>query len=126
MTEYSSGVCNINPDESRKRFISGVIGVLAASVLSAIYIIQSLNDYFLLIVLLAAVFGFQGLIQSRNNFCVAHALKGTEKTGEETEKVEEEESNLKDKLFARKLVLKAVLYGAAFTLTVFLVKNTLI
>lgn len=121
MTEYQPGVCNINQNESRKRYISGGLGFLLAAIFTVLYGFQGLNIQYLLPVFAFSVFGSMGVIQGRKNFCVAHASQGTRKTGEESEEIEDERSLSADRKTAVKTALQAFASGSLITLAVYLV-----
>lgn len=120
MTEYQPGVCNINQNESRKRYISGGLGFLLAAVSAILYGFQGMSTHYLVAVLIFSVFGSIGIIQGRKNFCIAHASQGTRKTGEETEEVKDDNSLSADRKTALKTGLEAFISGLLITLAVHL------
>jgi len=120
MTEYQPGVCNINQNESRKRYISGGLGFLLAAVSAILYGFQGMSTQYLLAVLIFSVFGSMGFIQGRKNFCIAYASQGTRKTGEETEEIKDDSSLSADRKTALKTGLEAFISGLLITLAVHL------
>lgn len=111
MTDYQPGTCNINHEESKRRKYAGFAGLFASLILGIIVVGLSLPIYTLIIVFLLGVFGFQGIIQARNNFCVAHAQKGTQKTSDETEDIQDQKDKEKDKDKAREIMIKSLTLG---------------
>lgn len=120
MADYDPGTCNINQSESRKRYLAGVAGISAAVLFSMAYLSLSSESYMLVFVFIAATVGFQGFLQGRKNFCVAHARKGTRKTAEETEEVEDDEDRTEDVKTANKIILESVVLGVLLSLSVYL------
>ena len=122
--EYESGVCNINQEESKKRYLTGGLSLAAGLVFSYGYTVLSFPSYYLIFGLIAYTSGFVGLLQGRKNFCVKHARQGTQKTGEESEEIQDEDKIEEDKDRANKILLKSALAGSAMTLLVYLTKTT--
>ena len=120
MTDYQPGTCNINQSESRKRYFVGVAGISAALLFSIAYLILSSESYMLVFVFIAATVGFQGFLQGRKNFCVAHARKGTRKTAEETEEVEDDEDRTEDLKTANRIIAESIVLGISLSLSVYL------
>jgi len=118
MPEYQQGVCNINRDESKKRYISGGLGIFLAAVFTVVYEFSA-QAWTFLPVFVFSVFGSIGIIQGRKNFCVAHAREGTQKTGEETKKIRDEEKLRADRKEALKTVLQALITGSLITASVY-------
>jgi len=125
MTDYESGVCNINQSESRKRYAGGLLSLFAASFISVSYILNG-SLMLLFLVALTSIFGVQGVLQGRENFCVAHAKQGTHRTGDETEKVSDEGDKEADSSKANSIILKSVLTGLALTALVYIIDIFLI
>ncbi len=125
MTDYESGVCNINQNESRKRYAGGLLSLFAVSFISVSYILNG-SLMLLLLVALTSIFGVQGILQGRENFCVAHAKQGTHRTGNETEQVSDEGDKEADSSKADSMILKSVLTGLALTASVYVIDIFLI
>lgn len=122
MSEYKSGTCNINSAEAKKRKFTGIAGLSATLILAVWYVTGDLPVYALIFLLGVATFGFQGLIQARNNFCVAHGKKGTKKTSDEVEEVQDEESKQKDNQKANQILIKSIVMGITTTMLIQLIK----
>ena len=118
MSEYKPGTCNINRTETRKRKFTGIAGLSATTILAAWYVTGGLPVYTLLFILGLATFGFQGLIQAKSNFCVAHGKKGTRKTSDEVEEVKDEESEQKDNEKANQILMKSITMGILTTILI--------
>lgn len=122
MSKYESGTCNINKKESKKRYWAGGAS-LATGILFAIsYTVLSSSFYILAFVFITFTLGCLGIFQGRKNFCVKHAKKGTEKTGEKEEKINKEEKIQKDKKTANKIILQSILIGALGTVAVYIAR----
>jgi len=118
--EYESGVCNINQEESKKRYLTGGLSLTAGLVFSYGYAVMSFPSYYLIFGLIAYTSGFVGLLQGRKNFCVKHARQGTQKTGEESEEVKDEEKVKEDRERANRIILKSLAGGALMTTIVYI------
>jgi len=118
--EYESGVCNINQEESKKRYLTGGLSLTAGLVFSYGYTVMSFPSYYLIFGLIAYTSGFVGLLQGRKNFCVKHARQGTQKTGEESEEVKDEEKVEEDRERANRIILKSLAGGALMTTIVYI------
>lgn len=118
--DYTPGVCNINQKESKKRLMMGTAGLAAASLTSILYLGLSLPNYYLILVFFLSALGFQGIIQSNKNFCIGHAFQGTEKTGEDSNEIKSIDEKVKDRIYAKKLAVKAFGYGILFTVSIYL------
>lgn len=111
MTEYEPGVCNIGRTGQRKRYILGASGLITGLLLASANFLTNVSDIIFVGVAALLFIGFEGLIQGRKSFCVAHASKGTYNVsddGEEEEKVEDEESKKKDLEQSKKIHLQSL------------------
>lgn len=126
MVEYQAGVCNINRKETKKRYFTGLIGLLVAFILSGIYLKSYSKLVLLLLIFFSSMIGFQGIIQGRNSFCVARAKKGTRKTTGEKVKVIDGNERHKDNLKAKRIIFYSFNLGAIFSLSVYLLKTVFI
>lgn len=115
MADYQPGSCNINPAESQKRFIAGLLGFLTGTGLSLAYIWGSAPLYILVLAFLAFGSGALGMLQARKNFCVKYAHQGTQKTGQTVTAVNSDAQAQQDRLTANKLSLQALLSALALT-----------
>lgn len=111
MSEYKPGVCNIDDRESRKRYTTGLVGLFVSGFFSIMFLSSYETLFTLAAVFAGSVFGSMGVLQGRKNFCVAHAKKGTKKTGENIEEVETDEDYEKDSSTANEILGKSLLFG---------------
>lgn len=119
MTEYQAGLCNINHKESRKRYLSAIISFAGTGPVAAAYFATSI-PYLLILLLITTTFGFQGILQGRKNFCVAHAKKETEKTGDRTQQVENEDEIEEDNRMANRIIIQSTVSGLISTTLIYL------
>lgn len=124
MSSYSAGVCNINQAESKKRYVSGGMGLFLAYVTGSLFVFYYDSVAYLLAFFVFATFGFLGVLQGRKNFCVAHGLQGTEKTSAEPSDVKDIEKRLKDRKAAAVTGLKALILGTIASLLVYFLSLT--
>lgn len=110
MTEYEPGVCNIDEEGQRKRYILGASGLVSGLLLASANFLTSVSDLIFVGVAVLLFIGFEGTLQGYKSFCVAHASKGTYQTEEgEEQKIEDEEDRKKDMDASKKLHLQAAL-----------------
>lgn len=92
--EYIPGVCNIGPDEIKRRIQVGSVGLLATGILAAALIWFDAPRYARLALFFPAFVASIGFLQAFMHFCVAFGTKGVfnvkNKQGE-TESVEKAE-----------------------------------
>ena len=72
-TNYVPGVCNINPQEIRRRRQSGHLGLALTVVLTAIALVLDVSWYFRIVVIIPAFLSAIGYLQAHNKFCVGYA-----------------------------------------------------
>lgn len=80
--DYQPGVCNIGPQEIRRRRQIGYIGVVGAVVLGAILLGLDAPAWMRLAVALPVAVGLEGFIQARERFCAGFAMAGVQNMGE--------------------------------------------
>lgn len=110
MNEYQAGVCNINQEESKKRYLTGIISLIAGLLLSSLSISFS-APYILIFAFMAFTFGTLGILQGNKNFCVQHAKSGTQKTDDKTEEISDKQNIEKDNKIANKMIIKSLGIG---------------
>lgn len=122
MTEYEPGVCNIGKTGQRKRYILGASGLITGVLLASANFVTNVSDLVFVGVAALLFMGFEGVIQGRNSFCVAHASKGTYNVsddGENEEKVADEESQKKDMEKSKKIHLQSFILTVVTTVVLY-------
>jgi hypothetical protein len=115
-THYIPGVCNINPQEIRKRRLSGHAGLVITIILAATAIILHTTWYFRIVVIIPAFVSAIGYLQARNKFCVGFAsTKQQNADGIEIVKITDEEALRKDSQKVRSMNLQALMIAALVT-----------
>lgn len=126
MTEYQPGVCNIGRGEQRKRYGLGLAGALLTVVLTVLLFTEIIPVIGLTGVFIGSLIMSEGLIQGYMNFCAGFASKGIydiSNSGDDKEKVEDEELRKQDKIKALQIHLYSVSGAIVVTAAVFLALN---
>jgi hypothetical protein len=126
MAEYRAGVCNIGPDEQRKRFHAGLAS-LAAAVGFTAWVLATGRP----VVYFAGTFalltgGFLGYLQARMEFCVAFgALARYDLSGSDGDSgtVTQAALRRKDRMRALELLAYSAGLAGAVTLLVYAVQG---
>jgi len=120
MTEikYMAGVCNIGPEEIKRRRNIGWLGLVITLVLLAILVATGVNHWWRLFMFFPVTLSASGFIQAAFGFCTGFASKGVYNFGPTggMEKVGDEASKQKDKRKGTLLTLYAVCIGIVVTL----------
>lgn len=114
---YVPGVCNIGPEEIRRRKAIGWTGLVAAIALLAILFAIHANPWWRAFVFLPAVVSAMGFLQARFGFCSAYGQKGVSgMTGlGAVQPVTDAASLAKDRNTANRIVAYAAIVGIAVT-----------
>jgi hypothetical protein len=96
---YQPGVCNIGPQEIRRRQVAGVLGVGAAIALGALLIILDAPTAARLLIALPLAAGFSGFLQARLRFCATYGWRGIRNLGAigDIERVEDADARRADR-----------------------------
>lgn len=105
-TEYKVGTCNIGPEGRKRRFLTGVVGLVLA-LLTWIFLKSLVGLY------VFSIAGFIGLIQARSSFCIAYGLKNSMNLDEGEKKVLANEAS-KNRVQALKIILISTIAGLVF------------
>jgi hypothetical protein len=116
---YRAGACNIGPYEIRRRWVSGLLGIVAAVALAALLVVVGAPPLLRVAVLFPLWGGLIGVLQARRRFCVGFALAGivnvgTDESGRHS--VIEAAARAADRAAARRLVFDALLIALPFVL----------
>jgi|GEM_PF-2206017 len=115
MDSYQAGVCNINQKESRKRTLIGLT-MLVPMAFFTILVFRSFSTLSLAVVWLTGFAAMTGVLQGRENFCVAHAKSQTFKTESEG-RVKDQEDVEKDDKKANKILTHALVVSTVYTIS---------
>ena len=115
---YQPGVCNIGPDEIRRRRRSGHIGAISAIGLFAVLVAVGAPPITRALVGLPAVIAASGYLQAQLRFCAGFGQVGVFNFGTvgETEHVVDDEARAKDKAKARQIGLMSFAVGIAIAI----------
>jgi hypothetical protein len=111
--EYQPGVCNIGPDEIRRRRLSGHVGAaMTAGVLSVMLAADAPRGMRLLAALPAAI-AASGYLQARARFCAGYGQLGVFNFGPagNTTEVADAAARQADRRKARKISVRSGLIG---------------
>ena len=115
MSEYQAGVCNIGPNEIKKRQRVAITGYGAALV------VFFFSDYLAgmgsqVLFLASCLIGSIGFVQSRKKFCLAFGLAGTFNMSNSMKKVTSPDDLRADRKTALGILGQSFLLGVALTL----------
>lgn len=115
---YIPGVCNIGPDEIKRRIRSGWIGLTATAVLWAVFIWFDTPPLWRLTLFIPAMMSATGFLQAYTHFCVYFGFANLFNFGDvgKTDSVSQAESRSKDRKKAWKITLLAIFIGVAVAL----------
>jgi hypothetical protein len=110
---YQPGVCNIGPDEIRRRRRSGHVGLSAAVGLFAVLVVVGAPPIARALVGLPAVIAASGYLQAHLRFCAGFGQLGVFNFGTvgEAEHVEDPEARAKDRAKAHQIGLMSFAVG---------------
>jgi hypothetical protein len=112
---YQPGVCNIGPDEIRRRRRSGHIGLISAVGLFGVLVAVGAPPVARAIVGLPAVIAASGYLQAHLRFCAGYGQVGVFNFGTvgETDQVIDDGARAKDRAKARQIGLTSFAVGIA-------------
>jgi hypothetical protein len=112
---YQPGVCNIGPDEIRRRRRSGHIGLISAVGLFGVLVAVGAPPVARAIVGLPAVIAASGYLQAHLRFCAGYGQVGVFNFGTvgETDQVIDDGARAKDQAKARQIGLTSFAVGIA-------------
>lgn len=115
-TNYIPGVCNINPQEIRKRQLSGHFGLALTIIFIAVIIILHVSWYLRIIVLIPAFIAAIGYLQAHNKFCVSYASAKQQHADDgDIVAITDKDALALDKRKTRQMNLQATIIAAALT-----------
>ncbi|NHJ02657.1 MAG: hypothetical protein EAX86_11005 [Candidatus Heimdallarchaeota archaeon] len=123
--QYTAGLCNIGEAEIEKRRRIGYLGLALTIIsifayLSLIYFIQ-LNPIIGIFIFIPALMLNIGFIQARNKFCAAYGFTHQQNVSSGlslTIKIEDNESQMKDRNKATKIIFQSIINALIITIAV--------
>ena len=112
---YQPGVCNIGPQEIRRRRRAGHAGLAASVVLLAILVAVGAPPLARLLVAIPAAMAASGYLQAWLKFCAGFGSRGIFNFGEigETHEVIDAEAHARDRSRSRQIGLASLAIGVA-------------
>lgn len=116
-SNYIPGVCNINPQEIKKRRLTGHVGLLVAVTLTTLIFLYDtpFMTSLLFIAIFASAFGY---LQAANRFCVAYATQKNQHADDEVSNVVDQEAQAADAKKAQHITLRAFIIAFLATIVV--------
>ncbi|MFI5292650.1 MAG: hypothetical protein ACHQ02_07265 [Candidatus Limnocylindrales bacterium] len=116
--EYRPGVCNIGPEEIRRRRRAGHVGLIATVVLLAVLVAVGAPPLARLLVAIPAAMAASGYLQAWFKFCAGFGSRGIFNFGAlgETHEVIDAEARARDRARARQIGLASLAIGVALAI----------
>ena len=113
--EYRPGVCNIGPEEIRRRRRAGHVGILASLILLVILVAIGAPSLARLIVALPVAGAASGYLQAWLRFCAGFGSRGVFNFGPlgRMEQVVDADARRRDRVRARQIGLASLAIGIA-------------
>lgn len=111
--QYQAGVCNIGPEEKRKRMNAGYTGSIITILLWIIFIVSGVPRGYRLLTAIPAMIAAAGFIQVKMNFCAYFGLSSVFNFNEvgEQSKVNDEHFKSLDRGKANQIITYSILVG---------------
>src|ERR1700690_3894174 len=111
---YVAGICNIGPEEIRRRRTTGWVGLIIALILFAVLFWTGVDPWWRLLVFLPATLSASGFLQAYFQFCSGFARRGVFNFGAigQMNPVADDASKAKDRRWGNRITLYAVVIGA--------------
>ncbi|MFB6175084.1 MAG: hypothetical protein ABEJ87_03835 [Candidatus Nanohalobium sp.] len=122
MSEYQPGVCNIGKAEKRKRYGLGLGSMAVFIALGATILAGLVSPIGLIFAFIAAMTGFEGILQGYLSFCAGFASQGiydVSEKGDERHDVEDDTARKQDRLKALQIHLYSFTGALSFTALLF-------
>ena len=118
---YTPGVCNIGPEEIKRRRLIGWMGLIITIVIAAFLFYFNVNPWWRIILVLPSTLSASGFLQAYFGFCTGFAMKGVynfDKLGAEV-KISDAASKAKDKRKGNSITIYSVIIGVIVTIILF-------
>ena len=121
--KYIPGVCNIGPEEIKKRKQSGWIGLIATAVLWALFIWFDIPSIWRLTLFLPAMMSATGFLQAYMHFCAYFGFASLFNFGNvgKTDSVQQAEFRAQDRRRAWQIVIYSILIGLVASLLAYVI-----
>lgn len=121
--KYIPGVCNIGPEEIKKRKQSGWIGLIATAVLWTLFIWFDVPAAWRLTLFLPAMMSATGFLQAYMHFCAYFGFASLFNFGNvgKTDSVQQAEFRAQDRRRAWQIVIYSILIGLVASLLAYVI-----
>ena len=119
---YIPGVCNIGPEEIKKRKQAGWMGLIATVLLWAVFVWFDIPPIWRLTLFFPAMMSATGFLQAYMHFCAYFGFASLFNFGDvgKTDSVSQAEFRAKDRRRAWKIIIYSVLIGLTISLTTYI------
>ncbi len=121
--EYQAGVCNIGPEEIKRRRTAGIVGTVATVVLFIVFLLLDAPRGWRFLIFLPAMMAAVGFLQARLHFCAAYGMKAVFNFGPlgKTTGVSDGGARILDRKKALQILLGSLLIGIFVSVLAYLV-----
>ena len=121
--KYIPGVCNIGPEEIKKRKQAGWMGLIVTVVLWAVFVWFDVAAPWRLSLFFPAMMSATGFLQAYMHFCAYFGFASLFNFGDvgKTDSVSQAEFRAKDRRRAWQIIVYSVLIGTAVSITAFII-----
>ena len=121
--KYIPGVCNMGPEEIKRRIRGGWVGLILTVLLWGVFIWFDTSPIWRLTLFFPAMMSATGFLQAYMHFCAYFGFASLFNFGDvgKTDSVQQAEFRAKDKKKAWQIVMYSVLIGLAVAIIAFLV-----
>ena len=120
--KYIPGVCNIGPEEIKKRKQAGWMGFIATVALWAVFVWFGVAPAWRLLLFFPAMMSATGFLQAYMHFCAYFGFASLFNFGDvgKTDSVSQAEFRAKDRRRAWQIIIYSVLIGLIISLTAYI------
>ena len=120
--KYIPGVCNIGPEEIKKRKQAGWMGFIATVALWAVFVWFGVAPAWRLLLFFPAMMSATGFLQAYMHFCAYFGFASLFNFGDvgKTDSVSQAEFRAKDRRRAWQIIIHSVLIGLIISLTAYI------
>jgi hypothetical protein len=124
MAEYIPGVCNIGPEEIKKRRQGGIFGLIVSLLFIILVLFFKVNPLWRLLIFFPSFSAATGFLQAGMHFCAGFGFKGVYnvlKPAGQTETVQQQEFRKKDKQKALQIIYLSIFIGVIVSLVFYFI-----
>jgi len=120
--QYVPGVCNIGPDEIKKRKQAGWLGLIATVAFWTLFIWLDVPQVWRLVLFVPAMMSATGFLQAYMQFCAYFGFASLFNFGDvgKTDSISQAEFRTKDRKKAWQIVIYSILVGLAISLIAYI------